>query len=139
MGRHVPVITGLFTTLALGMSLVSGCAWKGPEPLQAFSPLKETTSVLAADEAAAKLVAMSQLQADREDDGRLKLVIELNNLSSLDLPVQVQTVFRDADGSLYGDETNWQMITLPGGGDYRYEVVSLQSKADSFVVQIRTP
>ena len=134
MGRHVPVMLG--AALIAGLA---GCAWKGPEPLQTFSPLKETTSVLAADEAASKLVAMSQLQADREADGRLKLVLELNNLSSQPLPVQVQTVFRDAEGALYGDETNWQMITLPGAGDYRYEVMSLQSKADSFVVQIRTP
>lgn len=136
MGRHVSVAVAL----GFAFTALTGCvSWKGPEPLQTFKPLKETSSVLAADEAASKLVAMSQLQADRESDGRLKLVLELNNLSSLDLPVQVQTVFRDGEGSLYGDETNWQMVTLPGGGDYRYEVVSLQPKADSFVVQIRTP
>lgn len=132
MGRHVPVI-------ALAFALLAGCAWKGPKELQAFKPLKETEAVLAVDEAAYKLVAMSQLEANRLDDKRLQLIIELNNLSAADLTVQVKTTFRDQDGSLYGDETSWRTLTLPGGSDYRYEVVSLQSKADTYKVQIRTP
>jgi hypothetical protein len=133
MGRHVPVIAAL-----LGLAL-AGCSFKGPRPLQAFKPLDETDSVLAVDEASYKLVAMSQLQAERQKDGRLQLVVELNNLSAQDLSIQVQTVFRNQEGSLYGDETNWEMIVLPGGGDYRYEVTSLQPQADTYRIQVRTP
>ena len=132
MGRHVSVAT-------LSLMLLAGCAWRGPKELQAFKPLDETEAVLAVDEAAYKLVAMSQLEAKRLEDQRLQLVIELNNLSGSDLTIQVKTTFRDASGSLYGDETSWETITLPGGSDYRYEVVSLQPKADTYKVQIRTP
>ena len=132
MGRDVSV------SLLAGL-LLMGCSWRGPAPLQTPRGVDETSSVLAMDKAAWQLVALNQVQAEREADGRLRVVLELANLSSLELAVQVQTVFRDKEGALYGDETNWQMVVLPGSANYRYDVVSLRPDADSFKVQLKTP
>ena len=137
MGRDVPVMSGPGILLA-GL-LAVGCSWRGPAPLQTPRGVESTSSVMAMDKAAWKLVALNQVQADREDDGRLRVVLELANLSSKELAVQVQTVFRDKDGRLYDDETNWQMVVLPGSANYRYEVVSLRPAADSFLVQLKAP
>ena len=137
MGRDVPVIRR--AALLLTALLLVGCSWRGPAPLQTFKGVDETASVLAMDKAAWKLVALSQVQAERESDGRLRVVLELTNLSNLQLAVQIQTVFRDKEGMLYGDETNWQMVALPGASNYRYDVVSLRADADSFLVQLKTP
>jgi hypothetical protein len=91
------------------------------------------------DEAAWRLVSLSDYQVARGDDGRLDVVLELANLSALDVEVQVQTVFRDGQGQLLSDETGWQMMVLPGNGSSRYEVRSLSTDAESFVVQVKTP
>lgn len=131
MGRHVPV-TALLLALA-------ACAWRGPMPAQTFPGVDSTPAVMAMDRAAYKLVGVQALQAVPEGDARLRVTVEITNLSSLDLPVQVQTIFRDKDGMLTGDETNWQMIVLPGNGSSRYEVVSLTPSPGSYTVQIRTP
>ena len=70
----------------------------------------------------------------REENNR-----ELANISDTDLPVQVQTIFRDAAGMLVGDETGWQMLVLPGNGSARYEVGSLKPHPGAYTVQIKTP
>ena len=131
MGRDVPVM--------LAALLLAGCAWQGPAPLQTYPELEPSESVLAVDKAAWKLVALRHIQTDREADGRLRLTIELENLSSKDLPVQIKTVFRSADGRLTGDESSWQMVVLNGGATERYDMVSMTSEAGQFEVQVKTP
>ncbi len=132
MGRRLPVA-------ALLLALLVSCGWRGPTAIQTWSHLEPVPNVIALDEAAWKLVSLSDIQVDRADDGRLDVVLELANLSDRDLEVQVQTVFRDAEGGLISDETNWRMMVLPGNGSARYEVRSLSTQAASFVVQVRTP
>ena len=65
--------------------------------------------------------------------------LELANLSSLDLDVQVQTLFRDEAGMPTQDSPPFEMLVLPGNGSRPYEVSSLQPGVQSFTVQIKTP
>ncbi len=141
MGRRLPVGPSGWRApvLALGLALFVACSWRGPTPVQAWSHLDPVSNVIALDEAAWRLVSLSDYQVARGEDDRLEVVLELANLSSLDLEIQVQTVFRDGDGRLISDETNWRMLVLPGSGSARYEVRSLSAEAESFVVQVRTP
>ena len=131
MGRHVSV-----ALLALALA---ACGWHGPTAAQTWPGVKNDDVIIALDKAAYKLVGVSAHQAIPESDGRLRVTLELSNLSALDLPVQVQTVFRDKDGMLTGDETNAAMIVLPGDGSSRYEVVSLTPNPGSYTVSIKTP
>ena len=132
MGRRLPVAATL-------LMLLMACAWRGPAPVQTWSHLEPVGNVIALDEAAWRLVSLSDYQVARGDDGRLDVVLELANLSALDVEVQVQTVFRDGEGRLLSDETGWQMMVLPGNGSSRYEVRSLSTDGESFVVQVKTP
>lgn len=141
MGRRVPVGPSWSARiLSLGLLvLLVACGWRGPTPVQAWSHLEPVSNVIALDEAAWRLVSLSDYQVNRGEDDRLEVVLELANLSSLDLEIQVQTVFRDSEGRLISDETNWRMLVLPGSGSARYEVRSLSVEAETFVVQVRTP
>lgn len=132
MGRRLSVAAALLLVLA-------ACGWRGPEPVQTWSHLEPVHNVIALDEAAWQLVSLSDYQIERGEDGRLDVVLELANLSSLDVEVQLQTVFRDGEGRLLSDETGWQMMVLPGSGSSRYEVRSLSVEAETFVVQVKTP
>lgn len=138
MGRDVPVMPGA-AGVALAALLLGGCAWQGPAPLQTYPDMEPSASVLAVDKAAYKLVALRHIQTDREADGRLRITIELENLSDKDLPVQIKTVFRSSEGRLTGDESSWQMIVLNGGATERYDMVSMSADAGQFEVQVKTP
>ena len=133
MGRHVPVIRALL----LGL-LLSGC-WHGPAPIQTARGVDSADHIITLDKAAWKLVALDSHRVERLEDGRLQIRLEVANLSSLDLEIQIQTIFRDAGGALTGEETPLEMIVLPGGGVKIYEVTSLQPGPSTFTVQIKTP
>ena len=134
MGRDVPVISRLLPLL-----LLVACAWRGPQVLQTYPGIEHGENVVALDQAAWQLVAIANSRVQTLDDGRMKLAFELANLSDKDLNVQVQTIFRDKDGMLTGDETGWQMVTLPGNGTKLYELESMRGDVGSFLVQVKTP
>ena len=130
MGRHVSVIAAL---------LLAGCAWHGPVPAQTYPGIEPSANVVTLDKAAYKLVAVKNQVVARRDDGLLNVRLELVNLSSKDLAVQIQTLFRDTTNMPSGEDTPFQMVVLPGGGFHMYEVTSLTADAASYTVQIKTP
>ena len=134
MGRHVSVMAA-----ALLSALVAGCGWRGPAPLQTFPGVTQGVDVVALDEAAWKLVAIQNRSVTTAPDGRMIVKLELANLSALDLDVQVQTLYRDAQGLPIQDNPPFEMLVLPGNGSRLYESSSLQPNPGSFTVQIKTP
>jgi uncharacterized protein YcfL len=133
VGRYVSVIA------ALSLAMVVGCGWRGPSPVQTFPGVASSVDVVALDKAAWQLVAVQNRSVTTAPDGRLTIKLELANLSSLDLDVQVQTFFRDAEGLPVRDNPPFEMIVLPGSGSRLYQVSSLQPHSGSFTVQIKTP
>lgn len=131
MGRALPVMA-----LLVGLA---GCGWKGPQPLQAWKAVGESPDIVAMDRAVHMLVAVQTKGVTRTDDGRLQVRLELANLGDEDFPVQVQTLFRDAQGVPTGDDTPFEVVVLPGGGSTVYQTSSLTAAAKSFTVQVRTP
>lgn len=134
MGSDVPV-----KRVILAAMFLVGCAWKGPMAAQTWPGVEVGDSVITLDKAAYKLVAVQAEANETLPDGRLKVKLELANLSALDLPVQIQTLFRDANGMLLGDATPFEMQVLPGNASALYETTSLAPGAASFTVQIKTP
>lgn len=137
MGRDVPVSTACKGFVA-ALFFAVGCAWRGPAPLQTFPDVKPTSDVVALDKAAWKLVAIQHQVVEKTDDGRLKIQLELANLSDTDLSIQVKAIFRDDKGMLLHDDTPFEMLVLPGNGSELFEATSLR-KAASFTVQVKTP
>lgn len=143
MGRDVPVSAGSWPARTLGAValglLLSGCGWTGPMNAQTWSDVAAGPDVITLDKAAYKLVAVQNKSTERLQDGRLEVRLELANLSSKDLPVQVQTLYRDEAGVLLDDATPFEMIVLPGNGSKLYKATSLKAAAASYTVQIKTP
>lgn len=136
MGRDVPMIRAAFAGIFV---LLAACAWQGPAPLQTWPDVAASPEVVALDKAAWQLVAIQKKDVKTTADGHMELAFELVNLSSKDLTVQIQTVFRNQAGMLTGDETSWQMLTLAGNGSKLYEVKSLSTSPGSYLVQVKTP
>jgi hypothetical protein len=136
MGRDVPMNR---TAIAGMFALLAACAWQGPAPLQTWPDVSASPEVVALDKAAWELVAIQKKEVKTTAEGHMHLAFELVNLSSKDLTVQVQTVFRNQSGMLTGDETSWQMLTLTGNGSKLYEVKSLSTTPGSYLVQVKTP
>lgn len=132
MGRHVSVIC------AVMLSLLSGC-WRGPAPVQTFPGVARGVDVVALDEAAWQLVAIQSRSVSTNPDGRMTIKLELANLSSLDVDIQVQALFRDAQGMPVAENPPFEMIVLPGGGSRLYEVSSVHAGTGSFTIQLQTP
>jgi len=123
----------------MALALLTACAWRGPMPAQSYPGVESNDAVMTLDKAAYKLVAVRNSAISRGEDGALTVKLELVNLSSLDLAVQVQTLFRDEQGLPSGEDTPFEMIVLPGSGYKLYEVTSLKTSAADFTVQIKTP
>jgi len=132
-------MTSRMVSVCLGAIWAVGCAAWAPTPAQTFPDLEPTSDVITLDKAAFKLVAVKALTADRTDEGRLAVRMELANLSDQDLPLQLQTLFRDEGEMLIGDQSPFEMVVLPGSGSKLYEVSSLNPKAATFTIQIKTP
>jgi hypothetical protein len=71
----------------------------------------------------------------------LVLEASLRNRTGRDLPIQVQTLFRDANGqTLYtqaGNETGWTSIVLTANGTTPYRSQALTSAATTGTVRVR--
>jgi uncharacterized protein YcfL len=80
--------------------------------------------------------------ASRTPSGQLSFQVGLRNRTSAEnLQVQVQTIFRAANGlALYtqtGSETPWQNLTITPGQTAIYSQTSLTPEAQSFTVRVR--
>jgi len=127
------------STAALCAALLfGGCAWRGPAPAQVYPGVQKTDSVLALDKAAWRLVAVQNQEVERTEDGRLRVQLEIANLSNLDVAIMMQTQFRDKSDAPMGDATPFQTLVIPGAGTKVYEITSLQINPSRFTVSIKT-
>lgn len=139
MGRDVPVSGALrVATLALAVLLLPAC-FKGPKPLRAAAGVDEAGDIVALHGKIYRKVEIANQVTRPLPDGRLEVRVELANRSRKDLPVQIQTVFRDGEGMLMSDSTAFEVVVLPAGGSKLYEVKSLQPGPASHLVQVRKP
>jgi hypothetical protein len=144
MGRHVPMrrtaapfagwLAVCFAAFAMACS-----SFQGPAPLQTWPDVKKSPQVVALDKASWELVAIKSIARDVNAAGNLHIRVELANLSNKDLPVQLQTLFRDENGVPVGEDTPFEIRVMPGGASVLYEVTAMGTTARRFTVQVKTP
>ncbi|MEK7530076.1 MAG: DUF1425 domain-containing protein, partial [Patescibacteria group bacterium] len=71
------------------------------------------------------------------NDGRLVIVVELENRTRRDLRVQIQTAFKDKNGHFLADQTPYQTVVMPRNQTYRYEATAVDPKAANAHVRVR--
>jgi hypothetical protein len=84
-------------------------------------------------------IAVRSHEARWEEDRRLRIQVELENLKRREVAIQVQTVFGEANGPANDDATSWQVLVVPGRSSTLYDVVSLQPDPSSWTLRVRTP
>ncbi len=125
----------LLTLLTL---LCFGCSSEGPyvPSERRPSPEIENTAV-ALDEELKGLIAVDAQDAERTTQGRLKAMANMRNRTNQDLTVQVQTIFRDANGFSIDDDSAWETIVLTANETRTVGSVSTSKKADRYSIRIR--
>ncbi len=124
---------------ALTVAMLSACASSRIRPVQSFVDPPAAGEVLVSDTESWRLVALAGHRAERDPEGRLAVRVQLRNLSSLDLPVEILTVFHGADGLAFEDELGWSNVVIPGHSEHQHRAVSKNQFATSFRVFVRTP
>ena len=92
--------------VAMWVGLAAGCVSTKIRSVQSFVDFPVAGAVLVADTYSWRLVALSGHRVDRVDDGRLSIEVRLKNLSGLDLPVEIKTVFHGADGVVVSQDAD---------------------------------
>ncbi len=124
---------------ALWVATLAGCAPSKIRPVQSFVDPPTSGEILVSDVSSWRLVALAGHQLTRADDGRLEVQVNLRNLSGLDLPVEILTVFHGADGLAFEDQLAWSSVVIPGHSEHRHAASSTNAFATSFRVFVRTP
>ena len=89
------------------------------------------------DDGAQRSVTSSALQEIPLPDGRLEVVAVLRNRESRRIQVQVQCIFKDAQGISTGDETPWKDVILTENGMENVRFSSMNAQAKAYTVRVR--
>jgi hypothetical protein len=99
--------------------------------------LENQDRFVAMDYRVQRSVTPSELQAISMPDGRLEVVANLRNRIERRIQVQVQCVFKDANGFSTGDETPWEDLILTENAQETVRFKSLNDKAKTYTIRVR--
>lgn len=130
---------------AAGVALLAGCA-AGPYhsiPYDVAQDKERNLKVVILDKQldnqfATKRVVILAKKTDLTEDGRLKVYCEIRNMKDDLLRLQVQTIFRDEQGFQIGDDSNWELVLIPGYSTTAYKMTAFTDKAKDYTIRIRT-
>jgi uncharacterized protein YcfL len=129
-----------FASLLLAGFTVAGCATGGgarlPENTGKYNQELSAKFVLM-DDPARRSVTCSALQEHILPDGRIEVTAVLRNRETRPIQVQVQCVFKDAQGIATGDETPWKDVILTENGMENATFASMNGQAKAYTVRVR--
>lgn len=134
--------TSSFSLLATvaALSLLTGCATQtGPfPPLDTTKfTLENTDRFVLLDQPAQNSVTCTGLQEVPLADGRLEVVANVKNRENRRIEVQINCVFKDAQGFSTGDETPWQTLILSEYSTEAVRFTAMNAQAKKYTVRVR--
>ena len=139
MTHQTPMKRSLVALLLFALAL-TGCSTGGgarlPENSGKYNQELGSKFVLM-DDAAQHSVTSSALQEIPLPEGRLEVVAVLRNRVSRRIQVQVQCIFKDAQGISTGDETPWKDVILTENGMENVRFTSINAQARAYTVRVR--
>lgn len=122
------------------LALLPGCV----QPTGPFPPLDTTKFTLEnsdrfvlLDQPAQNSVTCTGLQEIPLADGRLEVVANVKNRENRRLEVQINCVFKDAQGFSTGDETPWQTLILSEFATEAVRFTAMNTQAKKYTVRVR--
>ncbi len=124
--------------------LLSGCA-AGPYhtiPYDLKQDKERNIKVVVLDkdldkQFSSKRIVILKQGTEWTEDKRLKVYCEIRNMKKEMLRLQIQTVFRDEQSLQIGDDTNWELVLIPGYVTYAYKTAAFNPKAKDYTIRIR--
>lgn len=135
-------ITHRFPVLAAaaGLLLLAGCATE-PGP---FTPqdttkytVENTEKFVLLDKPTQYSVTCTGLQERALPDGRLEVVANVKNRENRRIQVQVNCVFKDAQGFSTGDETPFQTLILAENSTEAVRFTAMNTLAKRYTIRVR--
>ena len=129
--------------VVLAAALAFLCAGCAHGPFQARGPrgeedvLEQTETLVLMDRKLLDDLSITGQKADWTSDARLKVRALIKNRIRETIRLQVQTIFKDADGFATGDETNWELVLLGPHETHDYSCTAMNTKAQKYVIRVR--
>jgi len=128
--------------LAAGAALaLTGCSTydKGPYlPEQSKTPAYENTErVVLMDPGVQYSLTCTGIQEGATPDGRLTITAQIRNRENRRIEVQVNCVFKDANGYTTGDETPFQTLILTENSTEQVQFTAMNNLAKKYTIRIR--
>jgi uncharacterized protein YcfL len=82
-------------------------------------------------------VTCTGLQEVPLTDGRLEVVANVKNRENRRIQVQINCVFKDAQGFSTGDETPWQTLILSEYATEAVRFTAMNTQAKKYTVRVR--
>jgi len=131
--------TVLFSVLAAA-ALLAGCqAPPGPYAPQDTTKytLENTEKFVLMDPAVQTSVTCTGLQQRATADGRLEVVANVKNRENRRIQVQINCVFKDAQGFSTGDESPWQTLILGENTTEAVRFTAMNTQARDYTIRVR--
>jgi hypothetical protein len=129
-----------FILSLLLVSMLAGCSTTGPQrPIQAKGSgdlIEEKEDIVMLDSGLKHQLYLVDKSTSHTDDNRIIARARFLNKTKDTLRIQLQTIFKNANGSTT-DETNWELFLIPSNGYQYYESKSLNNKAERYTIRCR--
>ena len=89
------------------------------------------------DQPAQNSVTCTGLQEIPLADGRMEVVANVKNRENRRIQVQINCVFKDAQGFSTGDETPWQTLILSEYSTEAVRFTAMNAQAKKYTVRVR--
>jgi uncharacterized protein YcfL len=122
------------------LTLLPGCVTQtGPfPPLDTTKfTLENTDRFVLLDQPTQNSVTCTGLQEIPLADGRLEVVANVKNRENRRIQVQINCVFKDAQGFSTGDETPWQTLILSEFSTEAVRFTAMNPQAKKYTVRVR--
>lgn len=123
--------------------LLTGCKTplhdKGPyAPQTSAAPaLENSERFVLMDPGAQYSVTCTGIQEGATADGRLQVTAQIRNRENRRIEVQVNCVFKDANGYTTGDETPFQTVILTENATEQVKFTAMNTLAKKYTIRVR--
>ena len=123
-----------FLTLSACLAILfNGCG----APTASQSTIANNSNFVALGSFGSRIVKCTKLQKNELPDGRLRVRADILNLVNKRVDLQVDCIFKDAQGFSTGDETPFQTLILDETAQETITFTSLNTMARDYTVRVR--
>ena len=123
----------IFTLFACLTILLNGCG----APTARQSAISNNSKFVPLSSLVSRTVQCTALQENTLPDGRLEVRANILNLVNKRVDLQINCIFKDAQGFSTGDETPFQTLILDETAQETITFTSLNTKAKDYTVRVR--